>query len=100
VVVLDATTFLLAAIALACMRVREAAREPSRTSVADATAGLRHIWSTPILRRLILAALVSVLGFGFAETALYAVVDVGLHRPPAFLGVLMAFRAARPSWRV
>jgi hypothetical protein len=92
VVVLDATTFLLAAIALACMRVREAAREPSRTSVADATAGLRHIWSTPILRRLILAALVSVLGFGFAETALYAVVDVGLHRPPAFLGVLMGIQ--------
>jgi MFS family permease len=95
VVVLDAATFLAAAAAVATMGVPEvvpAAGE--RHPFAEAAAGLRHVLATPLLRRLLGASFVSVIAFGLCETALYAVVDDGLHRPPAFLGVLMTVQGA------
>jgi Na+/melibiose symporter-like transporter len=91
VVGLDAASFLAAAAALAAMRVREPRpAPPARHPVADALEGVRHIWSTPLLRRLLVACVIAVVAFGFSETAVFAIVDSGLHRGPAFVGVIMA----------
>jgi Major Facilitator Superfamily len=91
VIVLDAATFLAAAASLARLRVVEPAPQPAgRHPFAEAADGLRHLWRTPLLRRVVVAAFVAVVAFGFCETALFAVVGAGLHRPPAFLGVVMA----------
>jgi MFS family permease len=95
VILLDVVTFLAAAAALAALRLREPA--PVRTErhpLAEAAAGLHHVRATPLLRRLLIACFVAVIAFGFCETALFAVVDAGLHRPPPFLGVLMAVQGA------
>ena len=95
VIVLDAATFLTAAASLAAMRVREPRPQPTeRHPLAEAADGIRHVWATPLLRRLIAACLVSVVGFGFCEATLFAVVDQGLHQPAPFLGVLMATQGA------
>jgi MFS family permease len=99
VVWLDAATFAGAAAALALMRAREPApggpAARSLHGVLDgAAAGLRHVLAVPILRRMLLAAVVSIVAYGFAETALFAVVDDGLHRPATFLGVLMTTQGA------
>ncbi len=91
VAILDAATFLGAAIALAAMRMREPApAPPERHLGAELAAGVRHVAGSPALRRLVSASAVSVISFGFSESVVFAVVDDGLHRPPAFLGVLLA----------
>jgi MFS family permease len=91
VIVLDALTFLVAAASLAAMRLREPAPAPAtRHPLAEVSAGIRHVWATPLLRRSLCACWIAVIAFGFSETMLFAVVDAGLHRPPAFVGVLMA----------
>jgi MFS family permease len=90
VIALDAATFLAAAAALAALRIREPAPAAAEHHpLADAAAGLRHVAGTPLLRRLLGACFVAVIAFGFCESALFAVVDAGLHRPPTFIGVLM-----------
>jgi MFS family permease len=91
VVLLDAGTFALAAGAVAALRVREPA--PARAGAhwrAEITAGIRHIGHTPVLRRLLVAGVIALLVFGFFETVPFSVVGEGLHRAPAFLGVLEA----------
>jgi MFS family permease len=54
------------------------------------TAGMRFIARSPLLRRLLSAGVVALLAFGVFQSVQYAVVDSGLHRPPAFLGWLEA----------
>ncbi|HTT52414.1 MAG TPA: MFS transporter [Streptosporangiaceae bacterium] len=91
VILLDAATFGLAAGSVAALRLRE--RRPGRTGerpLAAITAGLRHIAVTPPLRRLVAAVVIGATVFGFFETVQFAVVGAGLHRSPAFLGVLTA----------
>ncbi|MGP7997394.1 MAG: MFS transporter [Streptosporangiaceae bacterium] len=91
VILLDAATFALAAGSVAALRLREG--RPGRTGerpLAAITAGLRHIAVTPPLRRLVAAVVIGATVFGFFETVQFAVVGAGLHRSPAFLGVLTA----------
>jgi hypothetical protein len=91
VVLLDAGTFALAAGAVAALRVREPAPAPAGAHWrAEITAGIRHIGHTPVLRRLLVAGVIALLVFGFFETVPFSVVGEGLHRAPAFLGVLEA----------
>ncbi len=88
---LDAATFGLAAAATAALRWREDG--PTRGAErpwAAITAGLRHIAVTPPLRRVVAAVVIGASVFGFFETVQFAVVGAGLHRSPAFLGVLTA----------
>ena len=49
---------------------------------------------TPALRHLVIAAACALTVFGFTETVIYAVAGDGLHRPPAFVGVLIAVQSA------
>ena len=89
VAVVDAATFLV--VAAAVWRVRTPEVKPEREQVhflSELTAGVRHVFRTTALRQIVLSAAVSLLVIGFVETLIFAVVDQGLHRPPAFLGVL------------
>ncbi|MER6334644.1 MFS transporter [Streptomyces sp. NPDC001034] len=88
-VVGDAATFILAALLIALIRHREvcptAVPHKAAAQVAD---GFRYLARTPALRQFAVAAVLAIMAFGFCESVYFAVVDAGLHRPPAFLGVL------------
>ncbi len=91
VIGLDAATFVLAAAAAAALRLRdERPAHGAEPPWAAVTAGLRHIAVTPMLRRVVAAVVIGASVFGFFETVQFAVIGAGLHRSPAFLGVLTA----------
>lgn len=92
VALLDAATFVLAAGAFALMRVSEPAPEASGGErwtgrVAD---GVRWLSRHGELRSLVGAGAVTMFVAGLNGAAVYAVVDDGLGRPPAFAGLLYA----------
>jgi MFS family permease len=95
VILLDAGTFGVAAASVLALRLREPrpGRAPARWR-AEFAAGIRHIARTPALRRPLIACLIAVTAFGFLETVPFAVVGQGLHRGPAFLGVLTSLQGA------
>lgn len=92
-VALDATTFVVAALALLALRVREpkpsAGRAPE-SRLSELLAGARHIARTRTVRRMVIALGIALLAIGFCESVMFDVVAEGLHRPPAYLGVLLA----------
>jgi MFS family permease len=91
VALLDAATFAASAICLAAVSLREARpRPPEHHILVQVAAGARHIAASAGLRRIVGAVAVALLVIGFAETVIFAVLQSGLHRPPAFLGVLSA----------
>jgi MFS family permease len=95
VVLLDAGTFVVAAGAVAALRLREPAPAPSAAHWrAEVTAGIRYVSRTPALRRLLVTGVIALLVFGFFETVPYSLVSQGLHRPPTFLGLLEAVLGA------
>jgi MFS family permease len=89
VAIIDAATFVVAAVCLWSMRTPDPVPEamPSHFR-GEVLAGLRHIRAAPVLLRTVATVAVSVLVVGFDEAVSFAIVDDGLHRPPAFLGVL------------
>jgi hypothetical protein len=93
VAALDALTFVASAILLALLRVPDLERVPGTdlTLARQLGAGLSHIRTTPVLRRLIASACAAVAVLGVLQVAAIALVDDGLGRPPAFLGVILAF---------
>jgi predicted MFS family arabinose efflux permease len=95
VILLDAGTFGVAAVSVLALRLREPqpGRQPGRWR-AEFAAGIRHVARTPALRRPLVACLIAVTAFGFFETVPFAVVGQGLHRSPAFLGVLNSLQGA------
>ncbi len=89
VAALDAATFLVAALALAAVRHREPRPVPSEHHLrSQVAAGARHIAASPGLRRIVTATAVVMLVVGFTETLVFSVIQHGLHRSPAFFGVL------------
>ena len=95
VILLDAGTFGVAAVSVLALRLREPrpSRSPARWR-AEFAAGIAHVARTPALRRPLIACLIAVTAFGFFETVPFAVVGQGLHRSPAFLGVLNSLQGA------
>jgi Na+/melibiose symporter-like transporter len=88
---LDAVTFLASAVCLAGLRMRESRPiAPEHHILTQLGAGIAHIAHRPGLRRIVLTVAAALLVVGFAETAIFAVLQKGIHRPPAFLGVLSA----------
>jgi MFS family permease len=87
----DAATFLVAAGAVAGLRVRETAHdEPVEkhrwwVEVAEGAAFIRR---TPLLLHPTLALGLALLVFGFAESACYATLDA-FHEPTSFIGPLL-----------
>lgn len=95
VAVLDAATFVVSAGSLLLMRVAEPKPVPSQQHVLhQARLGTQHLWRTPVLRSTVIATVTCMLAIGLGETVFFAVVDQGLHRPVAFLGVLGAVQGA------
>jgi hypothetical protein len=92
VAVLDALTFLASALLLSVLRAPDLTRaEPMQALGRQLGAGLHHIAATPMLRRLIGSACAAVAVLGIMQVAGLALVDSGLHRPAAFLGVILTF---------
>lgn len=93
VVLLDLATFLIAAGALALMRVGEPPPAPrTERPLAALAAGARHLRVTVPLRRLTVASGAALLVIGFSETLSFEIAGTGLHRDPGFVGVLIAFQ--------
>ena len=91
VAALDSATFLASAVCLSALRLREVRPlAPEHHILTQLLAGIAHIARRPGLRRIVLTVAATLLVVGFAETAIFAVLQNGLHRPPAFLGVLSA----------
>lgn len=91
ITIVDATTFVIAVVALLCVRVAEPPAVPRHRPLREElTAGVRYLGRTTALRQLILATAFSTAVFGFSETVVYAIAGIGLHRPPAFVGVLIS----------
>ena len=61
---------------------------------AELTAGLLHLWRSPLLRRLSLTTIVFSVAIGMVEPTVYGLVGDGLHRPPEFVGVLVSVQGA------
>ncbi|MFE1784872.1 MFS transporter [Streptomyces sp. NPDC059506] len=95
VALLNALSFLLGAAAFSLIRVREDPPAPrSRRSWAAETAeGVRHLWRHTGLRPLVVAGGCAMTASSLSSTATYALLDVGLHRPAAFAGVLGSVQA-------
>jgi MFS family permease len=93
VAVLDSLTFVGSVAALALMKVFEPKPEPpEHRFLRELAAGAQHIWRIVALRQIVGAVAAALIVIGFVETAMFAVVDQGLHREPAFLGVLEVFQ--------
>jgi MFS family permease len=91
VAVIDALTFMVSAVCLLRLRVKEPRPQPHEHHfLRQAWAGAAHIGHTRALRRMVGATAVCLLVVGFSETLIFAVVGSGLHRDPSFLGVLLS----------
>jgi MFS family permease len=66
----------------------EPAAMPRRAFLTEVTAGARVIVRDAAVRRSMIAIGALFLAGGVAESAIFAIVSDGLHRPPAFVGVL------------
>jgi MFS family permease len=98
VAILDAGTFLISILVLLMLRrapdlVRSRDKEPSRLW-PDLTAGVRHILGNVELRGAVIALGLALGAAGLINPAMFAAVDQGLNRSPAFIGVLAAFQGA------
>lgn len=90
VAVLDAVSFVLAALAFRFVRVHEerpATRE-GRAWTTETAEGARHLWRHPVLRPLVVTGGTAMALSSLSSTATFALLDTGLHRSPAFAGVL------------
>jgi MFS family permease len=88
VAALDAATFLISALFLFGVQAPTITVEDEPDFWAELKAGLHHIVRTVEIRRLTVAVAIVTFVAGVMEVAIFALIDEGLHRPPAFLGVL------------
>ncbi|MGW1255638.1 MFS transporter [Streptomyces sp. NPDC002513] len=90
VAMLDAVTFVLAAAVFRLIRVQEAlpGARVRRAWTAQTAEGARYLWRHPVLRSLVVTGGAAMVLSSVSSTATYAMLDAGLHRSPAFAGVL------------
>jgi MFS family permease len=91
IAVLDSATFLVAGASVLALHVRE--EKPSRVAthfLTELGGGFRHVFATPVLRRMVISLAVALSVVGFAETAIFAVASNELHRTASFIGVIMS----------
>jgi MFS family permease len=93
VALVDAATFVLSAGTLVALRFVEPPPAPREHHfLRELSAGMSHIARTPILRQLTIGLAAALLVAGFGETLIFAVTANGLHRSPAFIGVIDSFQ--------
>ena len=87
---LDAATFVVSALALSAMRLREPrpTRQDGEPLRAQLSTGIQHLRGSSVLRAAVGVVVVAMLALGLAESVFFAVVDQGLHKPVTFLGLL------------
>ncbi|GAA2083073.1 MFS transporter [Actinomadura alba] len=96
IAMLDAVTFLAAALCVWRIRTPDEERrvEKSVSLRDEMLAGLRHVFGTPALRNVVIALGTALLVTGFTQTLIFSIVDDGLHRAAAFIGVLSSLQGA------
>ncbi|WP_037619756.1 MFS transporter [Streptomyces aureus] len=94
VALLDAVTFVLAAAAFWLIRAEEGppAARVGRSWTAETAEGARYVRRHPVLRPLVLTSGTTLVLGAVSSTATYAMLDAGLHRSPAFAGVLTSLQ--------
>jgi len=96
VAMIDAATFVVAALCVWRIRLQEVTprvKEPHAFG-REMLAGLRHVFGAPTLRTVVIALGAALLVMGFSQTLIFSIVDDGLHRPPAFVGVFISVQGA------
>lgn len=91
IAVLDSATFLIAGVSVLVLHVRE--ETPVRVAshfLSELGGGFRHVFATPVLRRMVISLAVALSVVGFAETAIFAVASNELHRSASFIGIIMS----------
>ncbi|HEX3648293.1 MAG TPA: MFS transporter, partial [Pseudonocardiaceae bacterium] len=89
-----AALFAVAAAALTMVRVDESPVEPPGRLRAELMAGFRHVRSVPLLTQLVIVGALAFSVVGLLETVAFAIISQGLHRPPAFYGVIDTVQGA------
>lgn len=92
VAVVDAVSFVVAAVAIASISIDEA--RPERTGQhwrAEMSAGIRHLVREPVLRHVLVAFAMMVFVIGYAEASVYALLDF-YREPVTFVGVLVSIQ--------
>jgi MFS family permease len=95
IAMIDAATFVIAALCVGRIRVPDTGQHLSGSAAVrqEMIAGLAHVFRSPVLRRVVLALGAALLVMGFSQTLIFAIVEA-LHRPPAFIGVLTSVQGA------
>lgn len=90
VAAVDIVCLLIGAATLLRLRVRESGPEPSQLHwLAEVGSGLKYLFGPPALRRGIIGFAIAAGVLGFAETVVFQYVDLGLHRGPAFVSLIV-----------
>lgn len=90
VAVVDAASFVVAALAIGSLRLVEAVPERSEEPVLrQIGAGVRHLVGDRVLGHTLIGVGLSLLVIGFVESSIYALLDA-FDRPPTYAGVFVA----------
>jgi MFS family permease len=90
VVVLDAASFVAAALVISTLSVAEVRPEAEQTHVwTQMTAGLRHLAGERVLKHVLIGFGVCILVMGFTESAVYALLDA-FDKPATYVSVIVS----------
>lgn len=71
-----------------------AAEPPPGEFVRELVAGIKHVTSNPVIRRMVLASAIAFGGAGMIDVAMFSLVSQGLHRSAALIGVITSLEGA------
>ena len=103
----DAATFIVSVASYMLLREvpdLDPAEDPTAGNARAASccvnsiAGARHVVGSPVIRRLVYASAIAFTGAGMIDVAMFSLVDQGLHRTTALIGVLGSVQGAGASW--
>jgi hypothetical protein len=98
VALLDVATFIGSVVSYLLLRGVPDLDRPKETEPlnwgTEMLAGLKHVLGTSVLRQMVIASAIAFAGAGMIDVAMFALVDRGLHRQPAFIGVLGSVQGA------
>jgi len=95
VAVVDSLSFLVAALIIASIPLREKASERSEQHWwHEMTGGIQHLAHEAVLRHVLVAFTLMLIVIGFTEASIYAVLDF-FGEQPTFAGVVVSVHAAR-----
>lgn len=90
VAVVDSVSFLVAALIIASIPLRENAPERSQQHWwHEMTGGIKHLAHEPVLRHVLVAFALMLIVIGFTEASIYAVLDF-FGKEPTFAGVVVS----------